>query len=248
MNGEEDWVGFPFGITTSIGLSLLDQVVHDGGHAAHGFPGVLVTAAAVEQVQDRILDLLVLDVFVTVRGVHIHTAFETQGRRIVPDHLDIAVPGGALVVLGYLARDDQDAQEPHSVPLDERIGRIGGIDPVDVEVVGPEFGCGRVDGDGPDTVRTAGQGNDQGFSRLHERAVAVVVGVHPGSVETDIDCLGSGDAEGGLAALHLGGHDPGGPGNNADVPAGLGGGGGSSQKGCAQQREEKRRMFHKSTI
>ena len=161
-----------------------------------------------QQVENRIFGLLVGFVFISVRRIDIHATFETQGRGVIPDHVEVAMLRGTGVVFRQFAGDEQDAEEAGAVTLDQRVGKIRDIYPVNVEIVGPEFRCRCVDGAGPDAILAAGHRDYADLRVLYEGTIAVVIGIHPGSVQADIDCLRGCDAECGLVPVDDGGNNP----------------------------------------
>ena len=122
-----------------------DQIVHDDVGPAHRQPRFLVTAAAVEQVEHRILRRARL---VARRRVDHHPpAGLLEGRRGIPDGLDGAVRHVLEVPpLGFRARDHQQVVVAGAVALRLAVVGIERLDAVDHEPVAPQLRRQRSDG------------------------------------------------------------------------------------------------------
>ena len=158
------------------GLTALDEVVEDLCGAAHRGPGLLVTAASVEEVQHGILDLLVLGILVSVRGVDYHTAVDAEQRAVIPHRGQRAAMLGLVISRGALAGYEDHIEVAGAVTLDTEIDRVVDGHSVHDEVVGVDLGLERGNGDFPDASLpflhrdggggivhpVAGQGDDRG--------------------------------------------------------------------------------------
>ncbi len=167
-----------------LGKALFDEVVEDLGGAAHGGPGLLVTAGAVQQVQDRIL-LLGIGL-VAVRGIDGQAAVHAQEFAVIPGMTHSAVLGRFTIVLGTLAGDDEHREVAGAVALDIHVLRVIDSDAVHDEVIGVDFRLGEGNLHFPDIVLAA----------LHVDGAAPGVG-HPGSAQLD---------DGGVVGLQAEGH------------------------------------------
>ena len=212
--------------------ALLDEVVQDLGGAAHRGPGFLVTAAAVEEVEDGILGLGVL--LVAVRGVHGHTAGDAQERAVIPAVGHGTVVLGLIIVLGALAGDEQHVQVAGAVALDLVVQRVVDGDAVHDEVVGVDFRFRGVDGDFPDTAFTLG----------HVDGARPWV-LHPVAGELDAGGIVGAEAEGDLAVFHLGRDDAGTAAAHGEVGEFLPEEGGHREESGSEKGEDS---FHGSVL
>ena len=137
-------------------LARRDQVVEDDVGAAHRRPGVLVTAAAVQQVEHRVLRGARL---VAGRRVDVHPAARLlQDRRRVPDGRHGAVRDVRLERPRVRRRpgNHEEIVVALAVALVLAVARVHHLDAVHVERVAPQLLAERAHGDRPDALVVLG--------------------------------------------------------------------------------------------
>ena len=185
------------------GQTLLDEVVHNLASAAHIAPRILVAATTVQQVENGILGLCVLGIVIAVGGINIHTAVQAQRGAVVPNLRKVTALVSLEVVLGELARNDQNAQVAGTVALLHYVARVVHRNAINDEVVGVELRCGHIDGVLPYALRIASHIGSDGHLALTAVVSNLLCG-HKTTSDLHASSVRSRETEGDLAILDFG--------------------------------------------
>ena len=135
-----------------LGAAIGNQVVEDDVRAAVGHPPALRLAVAVQQVVHRIGRARCV---VAGRRVHPQRAMHPHRLRLVQHHPHLAVRHRTRVVeCRPITGDLHEARVRGAGGTRHHadVRRVGKVDALDAEVVDPDLGLHRADGDTPDTI------------------------------------------------------------------------------------------------